>query len=76
MRPPSVLGSVGSADAVDLGHDFVARLSAARGVVELTTTSGGMIMLDAEEVRRASPRILARYHIPRDRTPGLPGESR
>lgn len=53
--------------------DFVARLSAARGVVEITTTSGGMIMLDAEEVRKATPRILARYHIPRDRTPGLPG---
>jgi hypothetical protein len=54
-------------------EDFVSRLSAARGVVEITTTSGGMIMLDAEEVRRATPRILARYHIPRDRTVGLPG---
>jgi hypothetical protein len=32
-----------------------------------------MIMLDADEVRAATPRILARYHIPRDRTPGLPG---
>jgi S1-C subfamily serine protease len=54
-------------------EDFVARLSAAHGVVEITTTSGGVIMLDADEVRRASPRILKRYHIPRDRTPGLPG---
>jgi S1-C subfamily serine protease len=54
-------------------EDFVTRLSAARGVVEITTTSGGMIMLDTEEVRRATPRILARYHIPRDRTVGLPG---
>ena len=54
-------------------EDFVARLSGAHGVVELTTTSGGMIMLDADEVRRANPRILARYHIPRDRTVGLPG---
>ena len=53
--------------------DFVEQLSAARGVVEITTTSGGMIMLDADEVRKATPRILARYHIPRDRTPGLPG---
>jgi S1-C subfamily serine protease len=53
--------------------DFVERLSSARGVVEITTTSGGMIMLDADEVRKATPRILARYHIPRDRTPGLPG---
>ena len=53
-------------------EDFVARLSAARGVIELTTTSGGILMLDAAEVRRATPRILARYHIPRDRTQGLP----
>lgn len=53
--------------------DFVTRLSGARGVVEIETTSGGIIMLDTDEVRRATPRILARYHIPRDRTPGLPG---
>jgi S1-C subfamily serine protease len=54
-------------------EDFVARLSAATGVVEIQTTSGGIIMLDADEVRKATPRILARYRIPRDRTPGLPG---
>jgi hypothetical protein len=54
-------------------EDFVARLSSAHGVVEIQTTSGGLIMLDADEVRRVTPRILARYHIPRDRTPGLPG---
>ena len=53
--------------------DFVQMLSSAHGVVEITTTSGGIIMLDADEVRKAQPRILARYHIPRDRTPGLPG---
>jgi hypothetical protein len=53
--------------------DFVQALSAARGVVEITTTSGGVIMLDADEVRKAQSRILQRYHIPRDRTPGLPG---
>jgi hypothetical protein len=53
--------------------DFVESLSSAHGVVEITTTSGGMIMLDADEVRKATPRILERYHIPRDRTPGLPG---
>jgi hypothetical protein len=56
-------------------EDFVARLSAARGVVEVQTTSGGIIMLDTDEVRKATPRILARYHIPRDRTPGLPGST-
>ena len=54
-------------------EEFVARLSSARGVVEITTTSGGMIMFDADEARKATARILARYHIPRDRTPGLPG---
>jgi len=53
--------------------DFVQTLSSAAGVVEITTTSGGMIVLDADEVRKATQRILARYHIPRDRTPGLPG---
>jgi S1-C subfamily serine protease len=56
-------------------EDFVAQLTTSRGVVELTTTSGGMIMLDADEVRRATPRILTRYHIPRDRSPGLPGDA-
>ena len=53
--------------------DFVAQLTTARGVVEITTTSGGMIMMDADEVRKATQRILTRYHIPRDRTAGLPG---
>jgi len=53
--------------------DFVQTLSSAHGVVEIVTTSGGMIVLDAEEVRKATARILARYHIPRDRTAGLPG---
>lgn len=56
-------------------EDFVARLSAARGVVEIELTSGGLIMLDSEEVRRATTRILTRYHIPRDRTAGLPGDT-
>ncbi|HEX2687184.1 MAG TPA: serine protease [Kofleriaceae bacterium] len=54
-------------------EDFVARLSSAHGIVEIETTSGGLIIFDSDEVRRATPRILARYHIPRDRTPGLPG---
>jgi len=54
-------------------QDFVKALTSAHGVVEITTTSGGMIMMDADDVRKAQPRILARYHIPRDRTEGLPG---
>jgi len=56
-------------------EDFVSRLTSARGVVEIETTSGGLIILDSEEVRKATARILARYHIPRDRTPGLPGST-
>lgn len=54
-------------------EDFVARLSAAEGLVEILTSSGGVIMFDATEVRAATPRILARYHIPGDRSAGLPG---
>jgi S1-C subfamily serine protease len=54
-------------------HDFVHRMSQASGVLEVSTSSGGIIMLDADEVRRATPRILERYRIPRDRSVGLPG---
>jgi len=53
-------------------EDFVQRLTNATGVVEIETTSGGIIILDADEVRASTPRILSRYHIPRDRTLGLP----
>ena len=52
--------------------DFVKRLIAAQGIVEIQTSSGGVIMLDAAEVRAATPRILDRYRIPRDRSVGLP----
>ena len=50
--------------------DLCERLTAATGVVEIQTTSGGVIMLDAAEVKRATPRILERYRVPRDRSPG------
>jgi hypothetical protein len=52
--------------------DFVARLLAATGIVEIGTSSGGVIMLDASAVRDATPRILERYRIPRDRSLDLP----
>jgi S1-C subfamily serine protease len=48
-------------------NDFATRLAAAQDVVEITTTSGGVIMLDVAEVARAHTRILERYRIPRDR---------
>lgn len=54
-------------------EDFVAQLSAAKGIVEIVTSAGGVVMLDAEAVAAATPRILARYHIVRDRSDGLPG---
>jgi hypothetical protein len=60
------VATVGGVVPRDL-DDFAARLAAAEGVVEITTTSGGVIMLDAAEVAKATPRILERYRIPRDR---------
>ncbi len=53
--------------------DLVARISAAHGIVEIHTSSGGVLMLDTDEVRRANPRILERYRIARDRSPDLVG---
>ena len=53
--------------------DFVARNEATKDVVELETSSGGVIMLDAQETRDAQDRILERYHIARDRSADLPG---
>ena len=50
--------------------DLAKRLFSATGVVEITTTSGGVIMLDAGEVAAATTRILERYRVPRDRSPG------
>ena len=48
--------------------DFVRMLDSARGVLELRTSGPGIIMLDAEQIRAANQRILARYHIGRDRS--------
>ena len=53
--------------------DFVERLMAAEGHVELQTSTGGVIRLDVAQVAAATPRILSRYKIPHDRSPGLPG---
>ncbi len=61
------VASVNGAIPRDLA-DFVERVSAVRGLVEITTTSGGVIMFDSEDVARATPRILNRYRIPNDRS--------
>lgn len=52
-------------------RDLVERLDGARGAVEVKTTSGGVVMLDAKAARKANPRILTRYNIPRDRSADL-----
>jgi S1-C subfamily serine protease len=47
----------------DMNH-FVELVSVPSGVIEIVTTSGGIIIFDAAEVRAATPRILSRYRIP------------
>jgi S1-C subfamily serine protease len=54
----------------DMLH-FVRMMEAARGPIEIRTTTDGVIVLDSEEVRAATPRIMARYHIARDRSPDM-----
>lgn len=53
-------------------RDFVERIEAAEGVVEMRTSRGGVIVFDTEVARRGGAEILARYHIPRDRSKDLP----
>jgi hypothetical protein len=50
--------------------DFAARV-AARGKVEIRTSSNGIIVLDGRAARAANRRILARYHIVNDRSRDL-----
>lgn len=51
--------------------DFVRCLDRATGVVDIRTSRHGTIVLEAEEVRGATPRILERYRIPQDRSASL-----
>jgi len=52
-------------------HHFVDIVDRATGLLEIRTTSDGVIVLDTAEVRTATPRILERYRIARDRSPDL-----
>ena len=52
--------------------DFVQRLDEARGEVVIKLTSGAQVLLDAEAARASAPRIRSRYHVPGDRSQGLP----
>ncbi|MEZ4360760.1 MAG: serine protease [Kofleriaceae bacterium] len=51
--------------------ELVAMIERAEGVVEIVLTSGAIIALDTAEVAAATPRILDRYRVIRDRSPGL-----
>ena len=51
--------------------DFVRMLEGATGLVEIRTSTDGVVVLDSDQVRAATPRILARYHIARDRSADL-----
>jgi S1-C subfamily serine protease len=48
------------------------RLDAATGVVELRTSKGAKLVVDAVLAKDRHAQILARYHIPRDRSLDLP----
>jgi len=54
----------------DMVH-FVELVSAARGVVRLQLSSGATVLLDAAAARKAGGRILAKYHVPADRSADL-----
>jgi S1-C subfamily serine protease len=56
--------------------DLAARLDAAHGLVELRTSSDGVIVIDADAGRAAGPRVLHRYHIARDRSVDLVAATR
>jgi S1-C subfamily serine protease len=53
--------------------DFVSMVESSRDLVEIETSSNGLIVFDPTEVREATPRIMERYHITRDRSGDLPG---
>jgi S1-C subfamily serine protease len=55
-------------------RQFVSLVEQSTDTVEIETTSNGVIVLELDEVRRANPRILERYHIAVDRSTDLQGE--
>jgi len=52
--------------------DFVAKVDAAKGEVEIKLSSGATVLLDAEAARAAQTRIQELYHVPGDRSADLP----
>ncbi len=53
--------------------DFVNRVEASQGIVEITLSGPSVIMLDVDRVAAAKKRILERYHIESDRSRELSG---
>lgn len=51
--------------------EFVRLVESSDGLVEIQTTTKGLIVFDPAEVAQAAPRILDRYHITRDRSNDL-----
>lgn len=51
--------------------EFVQKVDRARGTLEIRTSSGATILLSAAAARESRERILAKYHLPSDRSPDL-----
>jgi S1-C subfamily serine protease len=51
--------------------DFVQQLESNHGLIEIKTSSDGVIVLDSDAAAAANQRILSRYRIARDRSPEL-----
>jgi len=62
--------SVGGERPRDM-RDFVRRMDAAAGQVEIRTSTDAVIVVDVAAAREANARILARYRVPGDRSPDL-----
>lgn len=56
----------------DMRH-FVQLIDGAHGTVVLTTSSHGVLVLDAVQARAGAETVLRRYHIPADRSADLRG---
>lgn len=69
LHDESVL-TVNNAPVHDFEH-FVRTLEAAEDTVVMALSKGGLVVLDAAEAKAANQSILARYHIPRDRSKDL-----
>ena len=51
--------------------DFLARVEAAAGLVEIELSSGELVVLDCKQAEASRTRILERYRVDHDRSPDL-----